>query len=63
MAFDVQLNRSVRAEISLRISSTGAGLLQGQLGASRARSGEIRIFDSSGDVERTIPFNEADRNL
>jgi hypothetical protein len=29
----------------------------------RFRSGEIRIFNSSGDLERTIPFNEADRRL
>jgi len=27
------------------------------------RSGEIRILDPSGDVEHTIPFNEADRKL
>ena len=27
------------------------------------RSGEIRILDSSGDVERTIPFNEAERKM
>jgi hypothetical protein len=27
------------------------------------RSGEIRILDSSGNVERTIAFNEADRRL
>jgi hypothetical protein len=27
------------------------------------RSGEIRILDSSGNVERTIPFNETDRKL
>jgi len=27
------------------------------------RSGEIRILDSSGKIERTIPFNEADRIL
>jgi hypothetical protein len=27
------------------------------------RSGEIRIFNSSGDLERIIPFNEADRRL
>jgi hypothetical protein len=27
------------------------------------RSGEIRILDSSGNVEHTIPFNEADRKL
>jgi hypothetical protein len=27
------------------------------------RSGEIRILDSTGNVERTIPFNEADRKL
>ncbi|HTG29250.1 MAG TPA: hypothetical protein VK818_13610 [Methylomirabilota bacterium] len=27
------------------------------------RSGEIRIFDSAGNVERTIAFTEADRKL
>jgi hypothetical protein len=27
------------------------------------RSGEIRILDSSGEIERTISFNEADRKL
>jgi hypothetical protein len=27
------------------------------------RSGEIRILDSSGNVERTILFNETDRRL
>jgi len=27
------------------------------------RSGEIRILDSSGNVERIIAFNEADRKL
>jgi len=27
------------------------------------RSGEIRILDSNGDVENTIPFNETDRRL
>ena len=27
------------------------------------RSGEIRILDSTGNVERTIAFNEADRML
>jgi hypothetical protein len=27
------------------------------------RSGEIRILNSSGDLERTIPFTEADRKL
>ena len=26
-------------------------------------SGEIRVLNSTGDVERTIPFNEADRKL
>jgi hypothetical protein len=26
-------------------------------------SGEIRIFDSTGEVERIIPFGEADRTL
>jgi len=27
------------------------------------RTGEIRIFDSTGDLERVISFNEADRRL
>jgi Uncharacterized protein conserved in bacteria (DUF2188) len=27
------------------------------------RSGEIRILDSAGNIERTIPFSEADRKL
>jgi len=27
------------------------------------RSGEIQVFDSSGDVEQTIPFTEANRKL
>ena len=27
------------------------------------RSGEIRILDLRGNVERTIPFTEADRRL
>ena len=27
------------------------------------RPGEIRIVDSSSNVERTIPFNETDRRL
>jgi len=32
-------------------------------GRARFRSGEIRILDSSGNVESVIPFNEANRNL
>jgi len=27
------------------------------------RSGEIRILDSTGNLERTIPFSESDRKL
>jgi len=27
------------------------------------RSGEVRIFDSTSNLERTIPFNEANRQL
>ena len=27
------------------------------------RSGQTRVFDSSGNVERTIAFSEADRKL
>ena len=30
---------------------------------ARFRSGEIRILDSTGNVERVIPFDEADRKL
>jgi len=30
---------------------------------ARFRSGEIRILDSTGAVERIIPFSEADRKL
>ena len=30
---------------------------------ARFRSGEIRILDSTGNVERIIAFNEADRKL
>jgi hypothetical protein len=29
----------------------------------RFRAGEIRVLDSSGNVERAIPFSEADRTL
>jgi len=32
-------------------------------GCACFRSGEIRILDSSGNVERTIAFNETDRRL
>ncbi len=27
------------------------------------RSGEIRVLDSTGEVERTIPFNDTNRKL
>ena len=30
---------------------------------ARFRTGEIRLLDSSGNVERTIPVSEADRKL
>ncbi len=30
---------------------------------ARFSAGEIRVFDSSGNVERAIPFSEADRKL
>jgi hypothetical protein len=30
---------------------------------SHFRSGEIRVFDLVGNVERTIAFNEGDRRL
>ena len=30
---------------------------------ARFRTGEIRVLDSSGNVERAIAFNEADRKL
>ena len=32
-------------------------------GRASFRSGEIRVLDSSGNVERTIAFNESDRKL
>jgi hypothetical protein len=32
-------------------------------GRATFRSGEIRILDSTGNVERTIQFTEADRRL
>jgi hypothetical protein len=30
---------------------------------ARFRAGEIRVLDSSGNVERTIAFSETDRRL
>jgi hypothetical protein len=30
---------------------------------AKFRSGAIRVLDSTGNVERTIAFNEADRKL
>jgi hypothetical protein len=30
---------------------------------ARFRSGEIRVLDSTGKLERTIAFSEADRKL
>jgi hypothetical protein len=30
---------------------------------ARFRTGQIRVLDSTGNVERTIAFNEADRKL
>jgi len=27
------------------------------------RSGEVRIFDSTGNIERVIPFDDANRKL
>ena len=33
------------------------------VGRACFRSGEIRVLDSSGAVQRTIPFSEADREL
>jgi hypothetical protein len=32
-------------------------------GRASFRSGEIRILDPTGNVERSIPFNESDRKL
>jgi hypothetical protein len=32
-------------------------------GRASFRSGEIRILDSGGDVERVIPFNDTNRKL
>jgi len=38
-------------------------LAQNDYAQNRAcfRSGEVRIFDSTGDVERVIPFDDANR--
>ena len=33
------------------------------IGRACFRSGEIRVLDSTGKIERTIPFSEADRTL
>jgi hypothetical protein len=33
------------------------------MGRACFRSGEIRVMDSTGSIERTIPFSEADRKL
>ena len=33
------------------------------IGRACFRSGEIRVVDSTGKLERTIPFSEADRKL
>jgi hypothetical protein len=30
---------------------------------ARFRTGEIRVLDSSGNIERTIPFNDPERKL
>jgi Uncharacterized protein conserved in bacteria (DUF2188) len=32
-------------------------------GRARFRAGEIRVLDSSGNVERTLAFNDSDRKL
>jgi hypothetical protein len=32
-------------------------------GHARFRSGEIRVLDSSGNVERVIPFDDTNRKL
>jgi hypothetical protein len=33
------------------------------IGRACFRSGEIRVMDSTGNIERTIPFSEAERKL
>ena len=33
------------------------------IGRACFRSGEIRVLDSSGNVERVIPFDDANRKL
>ena len=32
-------------------------------GRASFRSGEIRVLNSAGDIEETIPFNDADRAM
>ena len=39
------------------------GTIDYAAGRACFRSGEIRVLDSNGNVERTIPFSEADRKL
>jgi len=54
---------------SVRESRCAARILESRAGDDYAigracfRSGEIRILDLSGTVERIIPFDEADRRL
>jgi len=50
--------------------TTRAALVRGSISTAtvsqnraRFRLGEIRVVDCSGNVERTIAFNEADRKL
>jgi hypothetical protein len=52
----------VRRYQTLLMNEKNQAINYGQNRAS-FRSGEIRIFNSTGDLERTIPFTEADRKL
>ena len=51
-----------RPALSLCFPGKRQAINYGQ-GRAWFRSGEIRILDSSGNVERTLPFNETDRKL
>jgi len=70
------LERNAEIKVGdLTVETAGPGALVGELalmkdqainyaeGSASFRSGEIRILDSSGHLECTIAFNEADRKL
>jgi hypothetical protein len=65
----LKLSRTVGAEMFSKLSALSLFSRRKRQAINYAqnrasfRSGEIRILDSSGDVERIIPFTEAERKL